>query len=65
MVAQVLCFFSRGYFLSDNSMREVRAAIQYNKPMIAVHEMNVSHGGGERALGGSKTASTAALRHVC
>ena len=45
--AQVLCFFSRGYFLSANSMREVRAAIEFNKPMIAVHEEDISHGGGE------------------
>ena len=41
----VLIFLSRGYFLSKNCMREVAAAIEMNKPIVLVHELNPSKGG--------------------
>lgn len=51
----VLCFLSKGYFLSANSMREVRAAIALKKPILAVHEEDPSHGG----------ATLQAIRNEC
>ena len=41
----IICFLSRGYFLSAPSMREVRAAIRYGKPIITVHEEVMEKGG--------------------
>lgn len=43
--ALVVSFLSRGYFLSANSMREVRAAVAFSIPVIAVHEENSDRGG--------------------
>ena len=53
--AVVLIFLSRGYFLSKNCMREVRAAVQMGKPLVLVHETNTGKGG----------APLAALRAEC
>ena len=41
----VLCFLSRGYFLSAPCMTEVRVAIANGKPIVAVHEEDDQHGG--------------------
>ena len=41
----VLCFLSRGYFLSAPCMIEMRAAILHGKPIVAVHEEDDQHGG--------------------
>lgn len=41
----VLIFLSRGYFLSKNCMREVRAAVALEKPIVLVHETNTLKGG--------------------
>ena len=43
--AVVLIFLSRGYFLSINCLREVRAAVEMQKPIILVHESDASKGG--------------------
>ena len=41
----VLCFLSRGYFLSAPCMIEMRAAIAHGKPIVAVHEEDDKRGG--------------------
>ena len=43
--AVVLLFLSRGYFLSRNCLRELRAALDLNKPLLLVHETVTSKGG--------------------
>ena len=43
----MLLFLSRGYFLSKNCLREMRAAINLGKPILLVHECSVKHGGAE------------------
>lgn len=43
--ALVLSFLSRGYCLSRNCQRELRAARESNKPMLLVHENDADHGG--------------------
>ena len=43
--AVILLFLSRGYFLSTNCLREVRAAIASNKPLVLVHETKAAKGG--------------------
>ena len=43
--AVVLLFLSRGYFLSRNCLREVRAALASEKPLVLVHETDPSKGG--------------------
>ena len=42
----VVCFFlSKGYFLSRNCLREVRAAVAMAKPLILVYESDPAKGG--------------------
>ena len=41
----VLIFLSRGYFQSRNCLREVRAAMERNKPLILVLETDEAKGG--------------------
>jgi len=41
----VLLFLSKGYFLSRNCLREVRAAVTSSKPVILVHEHAEAKGG--------------------
>jgi len=41
----VLLFLSKGYFLSRNCLREVRAAVTSSKPVILVHEHAETKGG--------------------
>ena len=41
-----LFFLSRGYFSSRNVLREVRASLSQNKPLVLVHEQQQSKGGG-------------------
>ena len=41
----ILIFLSKGYFLSANCLREVKAAAANNKPVVLVHEPNVGKGG--------------------
>lgn len=41
----VLIFCSQGYFQSKNCMREIRAAVRMNKPLLAVLEPEVGKGG--------------------
>lgn len=41
----VLVFLSRGYFTSRNCLREARASMQRNKPILLVHETDASKGG--------------------
>ena len=43
--AAVLVFCSAGYFESRNCMRELRLAVEQNKPLIALLEPDVSRGG--------------------
>ena len=43
--AAVLIFLSRGYFLSRNCLREVRAAVNEEKPLVLVHEIDPQKGG--------------------
>ena len=43
--ALLLCFLSRGYFLSRNVMREVHKAIHSEKPLVLVHESDPNRGG--------------------
>ncbi len=45
--ALLLVFLSKGYFLSRNCLREVRAALADGVPLILVHESAPSHGGAE------------------
>ena len=44
--AVFLLFLSRAYFTSANCLREVRAAVALDKPMIVVYEPSADHGGG-------------------
>ena len=48
-------FLSKGYFLSPNVLREARAATELTKPLIRVHESDLSKGG----------ASLAQIRDEC
>jgi len=41
----VLIFLSRGYFVSANVLREVDAALDFEKPLVLVHEKELSKGG--------------------
>lgn len=41
-----LLFLSRAYFLSVNCLREIRAAVALNKPLVLVYEPSADHGGG-------------------
>ncbi|EOD23484.1 hypothetical protein EMIHUDRAFT_239574 [Emiliania huxleyi CCMP1516] len=41
----VLVFLSAGYFKSRNCLRELRAALKEEKPLLLVHESNPSKGG--------------------
>jgi len=41
----VLIFLSKDYFFSPNCLREVDAALKGDKPLILVHETNMSKGG--------------------
>ena len=43
----ILIFLSRGYFFSTNCLREIDHALQLNKPLVLVHETDLSHGGAE------------------
>ena len=40
-----VCFLSRGYFLSEPCLREVRLAKGKGKPILAVHEQDITKGG--------------------
>ena len=41
----VLIFLSKGYFFSKNCLRELDCAVALDKPLILVHEADLSHGG--------------------
>ena len=41
----VLCFCSQGYFSSRNCLRELRAAVRLDKPLLALLETDESKGG--------------------
>ena len=41
----VLFFLSKGYFLSFNCQREIRATLNAKKPLVLVHEEDESKGG--------------------
>ena len=41
----ILIFLSKGYFFSRNCMREVRAAVEMEKPIVLVNEVNQAKGG--------------------
>ena len=41
----VLIFLSKGYFFSKNCLRELDCALAKGKPLILVHEADLSHGG--------------------
>ena len=41
----VIVFLSKGYFFSKNCLRELDCAIALEKPLILVHEADLTHGG--------------------
>ena len=41
----VMMFLSKGFFWSAPCQREIRAALQSEKPLVLVHEANLKHGG--------------------
>ena len=41
----ILIFLSRNYFFSTNCLRELDHALKMNKPLVLVHENDLSHGG--------------------
>ena len=45
----VLVFLSKGYFFSKNCLRELDHALALKKPLILLHEADLSHGGADLA----------------
>ena len=41
----IMVFLSRGYFFSTNCLRELDRALELSKPLVLVHETDLSHGG--------------------
>ena len=41
----ILIFLSKGYFFSKNCLRELDHALALKKPLVLVHEADLSHGG--------------------
>ena len=48
--ATVLCFMSKGYFLSRPCNAELHFACKFDKPLLLVHEASTQHGGAELSV---------------